>query len=388
MPSFFDYQTRFKGLTNGRAKKLQSDMVANAAWKNDNAFHIAYFYDWYSDLKSDDKYVLRDLNSDSDENKIPMEVKIHPYSSQTYDKDMVTYHLELRPNQECPIDYYNEMYAERYNSIFPVGLYIDFRDNKDKWNRWMVVGTANYYENAFSTYELLPCDKVFQWIYKGVKYQMAGVSRSQSSYNSGVWTDFKIESPENQQKFLVPLNDVSENLFYNQRLIVDNLGIKSEPLAWKITKINRIVSKGIVVVTLAQDRFDQYKDYIETDSNGKTIGMWADYYFDGIEPKDNTDSGKTVSIVYNGIQNGRIKIGGNAKRFSAVFRDGNTEDGIWSFYIDDVDVNDLIEINTIDSNNIDVKFIGDDSYIGKDLTIIFESDSGIVASIIMNISAL
>lgn len=181
---------------------------------------------------------------------------------------------------------------------------------------------------------------------------------------------------------------MSENLFYNQRLIVDNLGIRSEPLAWKITKVNRIVSKGIVVVTLAQDKFDQYKDYIETDSNGKTISMWADYYSDGIEPKDNTDSGKTVSIVYNGIQNGRIKIGGNAKRFSSVFRDGDTENGIWSFYIDDVDVNDLIEINTIDSNNIDVKFIGDDSYIGKDLTIIFESDSGITASIIMNISAL
>ena len=40
--------------------------------------------------------------------------------------------------------------------------------------------------------------------------------------------DFKIQSPEDQQKFIVPLNRDSETLFYSQRMIIDN-NVLTEP---------------------------------------------------------------------------------------------------------------------------------------------------------------
>jgi len=96
---------------------------------------------------------------------------------------------------------------------------------------------------------------VFQWIHAGKKYQCAGVLRSQNSYNSGLWTDYKITTVEDQQKFAVPMTRETETLFYNHRMIVDTK-VESEPRVWLISKINRISPNGICRVTLYQDKFD------------------------------------------------------------------------------------------------------------------------------------
>ena len=50
------------------------------------------------------------------------------------------------------------------------------------------------------------------------------------------------------------------------------------PIAWKISKCEDANPKGIKTITLYQDFFNQYRDYIEKDETGKIIGMWADYY--------------------------------------------------------------------------------------------------------------
>lgn len=397
MPFYDLYRTILGEQTVGDVRRKQSHDLINYTWWNDFSSQIAYLYDWYHDSKSQDAHKLRNLSPQKDDQKIPIDIKYLTNSSQTYSKDTVTYHIQLRPSQKCNVDYYDTMFG-RYNAIFPVGLYIDIKDNQGNYNKWLIVGLANYYDPMFSTYEVLPCDKVFQWVFENTKFNMSGVLRSQNSYNSGVWTDNKITSIQDQQKFIVPINQESQNLFYNQRMIIDS-NVDTEPRAWVISKVNRIANNGLVQITLAQDRYDQNHDYIERAEDGRIIGMWADYYSNGVVPNQNTEQDEQSEIraviEYSGFQNNQLKIGGNFRTFSVHFfdKDGNElnyHSGSWTYKIDDSDSKDLISESSSElENSIQIKFIGDDTYIGDKLIISFTTDDGkITTSIEMNLSAL
>lgn len=206
----------------------------------------------------------------------------------------------------------------------------------------------------------------------------------------------------------------------------------AESRAWLISKINRISPDGIVRVTLAQDTYDQHNDYIERDTDGKVIGKWANYYDNAVEPipmeiddeqsipDDSVDPNAIYvsSITCSGLR--QFKVGGSAKTFTITFKnkygeeidpepisdwsiiigdnsqpiegwnfvDGNnsypidgwsffvTTDstvqlvGNWSFYIGENQIpNNLLILTPVAKNKIKVKFLGDDSYIGKILTV-------------------
>ena len=179
MPSFTDYKKRYNN-TVGRIHKFDSDYIMEETWDNDISAMTGYLYDWYHD---ENKTELNDMCIC---NKVPIDIKFLRNSSATMAKDAVTYHLQLRPSQECNVDYYPEVFGNRYGAYFPMGLYIDIPDSKDRYNRWLVVAPANYDDPQFPTFELLRCDFIFQYIYEGKKYNMAGVLRSQNSYNSGL----------------------------------------------------------------------------------------------------------------------------------------------------------------------------------------------------------
>lgn len=181
MPSIGLYQSLHGGMTVGAMRKKNSDMIMDYTFSGDIGYRIAYLYDWYHDVASYERNRLRNLHPEDDVNKIPIEIKFLPYSSQTYSKDIVTMHIELRPQQKCNVPYYEKMFG-KYDAIFPVGLFIDIMDEAGQYNKWLVVATANYYGIQFPTYEVLPCDKVFQWVFNGEKINMAGVLRSQNSY--------------------------------------------------------------------------------------------------------------------------------------------------------------------------------------------------------------
>lgn len=185
MPNLSSYKKilGMSGNTIGQVHKTESDMIMEATWDNDLESQIAYIYDYFHD---GEPLKLRGLNPQYDRLKIPVEVKYIVNSSQTYDKDQVTYHIQFKPSHECCVDYYKEKFEEKYNGIYPLGLYCDLKDNKGNYNRWLIVDKANYYDPQFSTFEVLPCDYIFQWIHNGKKHQMAGVLRSQNSYNSGL----------------------------------------------------------------------------------------------------------------------------------------------------------------------------------------------------------
>lgn len=388
MPSFDMYKKAMSigGTTEGRAKKYQSDLIMNETFTRDIAYQKAYFYDFYHDSQP---LVLKNLNSEEDPLKVPIDIKFFMYSTQTYDKDLVTFHIQFRPGQKCPaeMDYYNEVFANRYDSIFPLGCYCDILDDNGSRNRWLVVNTANYYGNQFPTYEVLPCEKIIQYIFENKKYQIAGVLRSQNSYNSGVWQDYKIESVEDQQKFILPLNRQTEHIFYNQRFIIDGK-VETEPRTWRTTKVNRLAPNGLCRVTLAQTAFDEHKDYIERDSDGNIIGMWADYFDSDITPTDPDPDEKPISnycsITYSGL-NPDIRSGGSFKKFTVSFydKDGNPIDfqsGEWSFKIGEEDASDLLTIEDIAVNQKKIKFNRADDYIGKVLVVEYKSNEEDISS--------
>ena len=391
MPSFDLYRKLNTATSIGQAHKQESDMIMEATWDNDINSRVCYLYDYWHD---DHRTQLKNLDPVNDPKKVAISLKWRRSSAQTYDKDTVTHHIQMKPSQEMNVEYYPDYFGDRYDAIFPVGLYIDIPDEKGIYSRWLVVGVANYHVSQFPTFEVLPCDKVFNWIYKGKKRKMAGCLRAQNSYNSGVWTDYKIETVEDQQKFIVPLNSISELLYYNQRMIIDNkvdVLKGAEPRTWQISKINRLNANGLVLVTLTQQQFNAHTDYIEYENPedpSTIVGMWADYYStDDVTPVDDKPVEDNIRSVITYAGKASLKAGGSFKKFTVTFYDGEEpidfKLGQWSFTIDGVDASSLIKTDTtgVEQNQIKVKFIGSEDYMGKTLKVEYSSTTGIVSSV-------
>lgn len=209
--------------------------------------------------------------------------------------------------------------------------------------------------------------------------------------NAGTWRDYVFEQPENQRKCILPINDITETIFYNQRFIIS--APIPEPLCWRITKLEDISPKGVRRLTFAQDLYNEHTDYIERDETGSVIGMYADYWKEGIEPKvveNNNDPDSdfyekpdvTSTITCSGKQ--QIRIGGSPKTFTVTYYDEEHNEildhpvGDWIFKIDDEPVeNELFDL-TFDGSKVKIKFLGNDDYIGKILTV--TNQSGDVSS--------
>lgn len=132
------------------------------------------------------------------------------------------------------------------------------------------------------------------------------------------------------------------------------------------------------MVTMAQDEFDQLHDVIEYDENGNVIGMWADLIQpDNIEQDPTDDTRPIYSKIFYAGTNPNIKIGGSYKKYTVKFYDEDGEidymPGNWSYTINGIDASDLLEISTtsLDENQIKIKFIGGDDYIGETLVVEF-----------------
>lgn len=374
MPSLETYKQLYNG-TIGQAHKRESDKIMDFTWWNDIQSRVAYFYDYYHD---DHKNQLDNLNSPDDPKKIPIDIKFVQATSQTYNKDPVTFHLQLRPGYqyENDVDYYNDFFKNRYGATFPVGLWCDIPDEQGIYNRWLVVQKANYNVTQFPTFEILRCDHIFQYIIDRRKFEIAGVLQSQNSYNSGLWTNYKITSVEDQQKFAVPLNRDTEKIYYNLRMIIDT-GVLTEPRTWEVSKVNRVGAKGILMVTLAQDQFNHNTDFIDSDEFGNVIGMWADYFKDNTVPENalfNESNKPTITISYSG--NPSLRIGSGYKKLTVNFTMNNEPSdfmvGQWQYFVGDEDVSDKISYSAIElnENEVKIKFACKDySYGGKILTV-------------------
>ena len=198
---------------------------------------------------------------------------------------------------------------------------------------------------------------------------------------------YRIEAPEDQYKFILPLNRDTEHIFYNQRLILD-AKVLTEPRAWRITKVNRLGSKGVILFTVAQDQFNQHTDYIELDGEGNIVGMWADF-FNHIPQDPPTTPPLKSEIVYSGLKP-EIKIKGGYKKLTLT----NVEDGDWSFAIGDQDASDLVstlshgESSDVEVGQIKVKFLGGNEYLGEVLTVKYTVQGVTWATLRLEITSL
>ena len=397
MPSLFDYRRRFGGLTtSGQAKKYEADLIMENTWDEDPSSTVAYFFDYYHD---NEPLKLKNLKPDP-RKMTPVDIKflVNAYNSEN--KDQVGYHIQFKPSYRCTVPYYKEDFEDRWDSEFPVGLYVAIPDARGVYRKWLVTETANNLGNQFPTYYVLPCDHVFCWIYEGKKYQIAGVIRNQNSYNAGVWLDYKVERVENQDKCLLPMNDISTTIFYNQRIAI-SADIK-EPVVWRCTKVEHVSNKGIARYTFAQDIWDPEHDYIERDEYGKLLGIWCNYYSTKVEKTDEPDPIAPMSTVRAEItcsgKKQQIKVGGSYKKFTVTFYSNDEKiahkNGVWIYQIDGKDVGGQLDVVTygndekLEKNQVKLKIPKDDSYIGKILTISYLSTDNIKASVDVEIVAL
>ena len=152
-------------------------------------------------------------------------------------------------------------------------------------------------------------------------------------------------------------------------------------IAWQISKVENAQPLGVQKLTLYQDFFDQHRDYIEKDSDGNIIGMWASYFDSEIAPTDPSTPTTPQSSITARISasTSTIKVGGSYKNLTVnLFNDSNEDitneyadaTFTWTCFIDDEDwTNKVTWRDGTEYNQKKAKFPNDTSVIGKILSI-------------------
>lgn len=187
MPSFKTMK-RLNGIsasspkTVGQLLKNQSDMIMEETWDNDPQSRTAYLYDYFHDSEPD---LNIGLHSDKDPLKIPVQIKFITHAHNSDSNDQVSYWIQFKPSYECSVDYYKELYGDKYKSQFPVGLYCDVPDDKGVYRRWLVCEDATRYDIQFDKYSIYPTNYQVMWIenHGSVRYKrkMWGLERLRNS---------------------------------------------------------------------------------------------------------------------------------------------------------------------------------------------------------------
>lgn len=311
------------GAYMGEALKKQADSIMDATFTRDIAYRKCYI----DDKPVDAKYI------------------VHTYY--TISKDAVDYHIQFRPGVH-----------------YPIGTYIDIPDDIGEYHRWLLINRSD--EPQFPKYNALKCNWTFKWIADGVIHEQLGVLRLRNNYNSGLWTDYKVTTPENQNQLIIPYNNETKTLQYNTRLLISNN--QDNPIAWEVSKIEDTFPPGVIFVTLKQNLFNPKTDNKEL--------MIADYYESPVIPS--TD--KTTFITYNG--EAEIKVGGSYKIFSA---DGIKDSFKWDIVGIPEDKYEYI----IEGNEIKIKIVNDYNLIGSIITLsLLSEDEQILSSIEIGVVSL
>lgn len=364
-------------LTVGNTHRAQANLVMEKTWNRDLQAKICYIYDYLHDSEPDKNY---HLHPEKDELKTPIEAKYVVSQYGSLSKDQVEYHIQFRPSQECPIGYYSQTFEKMYGAEFPIGLYIDIPDEKGIYRRWMICGRDH--DLQFVSYSILPCNYYFHWINNNKKCKMWGIARLRNSYNSGLWAEYRTTSVENQDQIWLPQNPLSDTLEYvenqiNQRIIIS--ARRTQPLVWKVSKVENLHPLGINKITVMQTQFNQHTDYVvPVDEADSVFEMYADYYSSPILPEEDeliiptSDYSEIVSIT----KPPTIYIGGGYKTFLVNFYNANNElvnnahtmsNCNWKLLMKGEDIlpnTDLVNCEPVQNDNyyqIKIKFYGNNN---------------------------
>lgn len=375
--------------TIGQIYKEQSDDMMNWTWENDIQSKICYIYDFYHD----DQPRLAEGMTYENTTKTRIDAKFIVKSYQSMDKDQVEYYIQFKPTQKTHFSegdelyYFETDYRKKYHNDNFIGLFIDIPNDENIYEKWMILRTEP--ANQFPKYLILKCNYELMWIENNgtekIKRRMWSVLKMQSSYNSGLWTDLRFTSQENQDKVWLPLNPITEKIWYtnesskNMRVLVSSF--TDNAIAWQISKVENAQPLGVQKLTLYQDFFDQHRDYIEKDSDGNIIGMWASYFDSEIAPTDPSTPTTPPSSITARISasTSTIKVGGSYKNLTVnLFNDSNEDitteyagaTFTWTCSIDNKDWTDKVTWRAgTEYNQKKVKFPNDNSVIGKILSV-------------------
>lgn len=375
--------------TIGQIYKEQSDDMMNWTWENDIQSKICYIYDFYHD----DQPRLAEGMTYENTTKTRIDAKFIVKSYQSMDKDQVEYYIQFKPTQKTHFSegdelyYFETDYRKKYHNDNFIGLFIDIPNDENIYEKWMILRTEP--ANQFPKYLILKCNYELMWIENNgtekIKRRMWSVLKMQSSYNSGLWTDLRFTSQENQDKVWLPLNPITEKIWYtnesskNMRVLVSSF--TDNAIAWQISKVENAQPLGVQKLTLYQDFFDQHRDYIEKDSDGNIIGMWASYFDSEIAPTDPSTPTTPPSSITARISasTSTIKVGGSYKNLTVnLFNDSNEDitteyagaTFTWTCSIDNKDWTDKVTWRAgTEYNQKKVKFPNDTSVIGKILSV-------------------
>ena len=375
--------------TIGQIYKEESDWAMEQTWDNDIQSKICYIYDFYHD----DQPRLAEGMTYENTTKTRIDAKFIVKSYQSMDKDQVDYYIQFKPTQKTHFSegdelyYFETDYRKKYHNDNFIGLFIDIPNDENIYEKWMILRTEP--ANQFPKYLILKCNYELMWIENNgtekIKRRMWSVLKMQSSYNSGLWTDLRFTSQENQDKVWLPLNPITEKIWYtnesskNMRVLVSSF--TDNAIAWQISKVENAQPLGVQKLTLYQDFFDQHRDYIEKDSDGNIIGMWASYFDSEIAPTDpSTPTTPPSSITARiSVSTSTIKVGGSYKNLTVnLFNDFNEDitteyadaTFTWTCSIDNEDWTDKVTWRSgIKYNQKKVKFPNDTSVIGKILSV-------------------
>lgn len=391
MPSFEEIQKMYQAVgmsgTVGENLKNISDDLMDLTWDNDIQSKKCYIYDYFHDDQKELSYGMTYENT----TKTPIDAKFIVSQYGSISQDQVEYHLQFRPRQKLTFEenddlyYFETDYHRKFKVQFPIGLYVDLPNDMGVYEKWMIV--QKNIGNQFIKYSILPCNYHLEWIerdgHRKIKRKMWAVLRLQSSYNSGLWTDTYMTKQENQDKIWLPLNRITEKIWYstdqnkNMRVLVS--AYTDRPVAWKISKVENTQPIGIQKLVIYQDYFDQNKDYIEKDSNGNIIGMWADYHDSDIEPiEPDPITNKLNSEIISSTP--KIKVGCTYKLLTLKIYDDdhneitdNYSDATfsWKCSVDEEDLTEKVTWFVVKSNNqIKIKFPNDRTYLDHILDIV------------------
>ena len=375
--------------TIGQIYKKQSDWAMEQTWDNDIQSKICYIYDFYHD----DQPRLAEGMTYENTTKTRIDAKFIVKSYQSMDKDQVDYYIQFKPTQKTHFSegdelyYFETDYRKKYHNDNFIGLFIDIPNDENIYEKWMILRTEP--ANQFPKYLILKCNYELMWIENNgtekIKRRMWSVLKIQSSYNSGLWTDLRFTSQENQDKVWLPLNPITEKIWYtnesskNMRVLVSSF--TDNAIAWQISKVENAQPLGIQKLTLYQDFFDQHRDYIEKDSDGNIIGMWASYFDSEIAPTDPSTPTTPPSSITARISasTSTIKVGGSYKNLTVNLFNNSNEDitteyadatFTWTCAIDNEDWTDKVTWRAgTEYNQKKVKFPNGTSVIGKILSV-------------------
>lgn len=180
-----------------------------------------------------------------------------------------------------------------------------------------------------------------------------------------MWLDYYLQVIEQQHVMIVPNNDDSRTIMYDQRFLLGD-GKRYPPLAYKVSKVSPSMNGDIVTFTMTQEQYSASLDNFEE--------MIGGYYSSTISPEvpelEETPTVSDLEITYSGKP--AVRAGGGFKKFTIKSRiDGKlvdcTEEVNWSIDFPDGDSTQL-ETSATD-NTFKVKCKPDYSLIGKTFTI-------------------